>query len=414
MIGCGPTKEVIEARRGVDSYLSGNFPRAVQTLAPLSDTPDENYVLNNLRLGAAALAMHDFDEAERAYFRAYQILNATRVNDAGRELRATWLLESNKVWRGEPYERAIANLQLGMVYYARRDYDNARGAFENALFKLRDYADPKNEQYVEYESNFAVALLMLGRCWTQLNNLAEARRYFDQASQLRPETARLAAQLADRSNNVLLYVEFGFGPRKIDRGMDGNALDFWPKPQQAGAIPSPRVTVNGTPVSLDGADVPLFDSTAMALDRRWQTLDTVRKTKSYLGTGLLVAGAGATIYGADRRDQGTALVGLGLMAAGALLKASSAADLRVWEMAPRTAFVIPLNLPPGKHDVTIAFSDRLYQTWRGVDVPERDLLNHDTTYLFRMLRWTSGEHTWPPGSDQPTARVGHQLLQHIE
>lgn len=400
VVGCAPTQDEINARVGVDSYLSGNFAGAVSNFEPLADVENENYVLNNLRLGASALATYDFDTAEIAYVKAYQILNATKVNDAGREARATWLLESNKVWRGEPYERAIANLQLGMIYYQQRDYNNARGAFENALFKLRDYADPKKpEQYDEKESDFAVALLMLGRTWMQLHNPDESRRYFDRAVQARPELGELAKALADPANNVLLYVEFGFGPRKVETGMDGNALDFFPKPGQVGAVPPMNVSIDGRPREVSALDRPLFDALVMALDRRWQKLDTIRKTKSYLGTGLMVAGAGATIYGADRQDGGTAAVGIGMMAVGALLKASSAADTRSWEMTPRSVFVVPLKIEPGKHDITVAFPGGMTQTWRGLEVPS----DREATFYYRMLRWTSGVRQWPPGSDAGAA-----------
>ena len=413
LAGCGPTREEIEARRGVDAYLSGNFPTAKRVLEPLTDKTDENYVLNNLRFGATALASHDYDEAERAYVKAYQIMNATKVNDAGREAAAVWLNESSKVWRGEPYERAVANLQLGMIYYSRGDYDNARGAFENALFKLRDYRNPKDKSsnYDEQESDFAVALLMLGRTWLQLGRDDQAQPYFSRAAQMRPNLAGLANQLADRSNNVLLYVEFGFGPRKVEDGMDGAALSFVPKPFQAGAIPSPRVIVDGRNVQLDDVDRPLFDTLLMATDRRWQKIDTIRQTKSLIGTGLLVAGAGTAIYGADRRDEGIVAAGLGAAAVGALLKASSHVDTRVWEMTPRTAFVLPLKLSPGTHDVTIAFASGIHQTWRGLVVPtqgtpdENGNSNGEATYLFRMLRWTSGEYTWPAGERSTLATV---------
>ena len=396
MTGCGPTKDEITARVGVDSYLSGNFAGAVKNFSKVAEKENENYVLNNLRLGASALATYDFDTAETAYVKAYDILNATKVNDAGREARATWLLESNKVWRGEPYERAIANLQLGMIYYQAHDYGNARGAFENALFKLRDYADPKKPQtYNEHESDFAVALLMLGRTWMLLHNPDESRRYFDLAVQYRPELRELAHAMGDSNNNVLLYVEFGFGPRKTEEGMDGNALGFFPTPRDIGPPPPMQVTVDRAPRDVSGIARPLFDSIVMAQDRRWQKLDTIRKTKSYLGTGLMVAGAGATIYGSDRRDGGTAAVGLGMLAVGALLKASAAADVRSWEMVPRCAYVIPMHIDAGKHDITVAFPGGLNQTWRGLDVPA----SGETTFYYRMLRWTSGIHTWPPGSD---------------
>ncbi len=392
LVGCETPKHVIEGRRGVSAYLSGNFSLSKRVLEPLAEKTDEDYVLNNLRLGSAAFALHDFDLAERAYVRAYQIMNATKVNDAGREAAMVWLSENKRVWRGEPYERAVANLQLGMLYYAEGDYSNARGAFENALFKLRDYKSADAKNYDEQESNFAVALLMLGRCWTQLGRTDEATRYFDRAVALRPQVGSLAGELADRSNNVLLYVEYGFGPRKVEEGMDGNALGFYPHPSQAGDIPIPRVLVDGRDMSSQSLNEPLYDTLAMAMDRRWQKIDTIRKTKSYLGTGLMVAGAGATIYGADRRDEGAAMVGVGMMVAGALLKASSQADIRTWEMAPRTSFIIPLKVPPGEHDITVTFPTGVYQTWRGMRIePDRE-----TTYLFRMMPSTSREYDFRP------------------
>ena len=390
--GCGPTKADLAAREGVRDYLNGNFGRAVQTFEPLAGKTDENYVLNNLRLGASALANHDFDTAENAYFRAYQIMNAGKVNDAGREAATVWLTESAKVWRGEPYERAVANFQLGMIYYARGDWNNARGAFENALFKLRDYRDDKSRADEKQESDFAVALMMLGRVWTHLDRSDQAQPYFDRVRQLRPALAPLAAQLGDLSNNVVLYIEFGFGPRKVEDGMDGAQLAFLPSPSMAGEVPPPYVSVDGVPYALPVAvKDPPFDTIAMAGDRKWQRIDTIRATKSGIGTGLMIAGAGATIYGADRRDEGVALAGLGALAAGALLKASSAVDTRTWEMSPRTAFVIPLKVAPGKHDVTVRFPNGLYQTWRDLDVPGQG----EATFYFRMMRWTNGEHAAP-------------------
>ncbi len=395
LVGCETSKHVIEGRRGVSAYLSGNFTLSQRVLEPLTEKTDEDYVLNNLRYGSAAFAAHDFHEAERAYVRAYQIMNATKVNDAGREAAIVWLSENKKVWRGEPYERAVANLQLGMIYYAQNDYGNARGAFENALFKLRDYKSADARNYDEQESDFVIALLLLGRTWTQLGRTDEAARYFDRAVELRPGVSALARELGNRSNNVLLYVEYGFGPRKVETGMDGNALDFYPHPGQAGSIPLPNISIDGqsapTPIQ-----EPLFDTLSMALDRRWQKIDTIRKTKSYLGTGLMVAGAGATIYGADRRDEGAAIAGIGMMVAGALLKASSEADIRTWEMSPRTAFIIPLHVPPGTHDISVSFQSGVYQTWRGITIaPDRE-----TSFLFRMMPVTSREYDFT----RPTAQ----------
>ena len=70
------------------------------------------------------------------------MINSVGVNDGGRTLGAVLVDEKIHIWKGEPFERAMANFYLGLIYYMRGDYDNARGAFENALFKLRDYGEP--------------------------------------------------------------------------------------------------------------------------------------------------------------------------------------------------------------------------------------------------------------------------------
>ena len=117
--------------------------------------------------------------------------------------------------------------------------------------------------------------------------------------------------------------------------------------------------------------------------------------------------------GARQRDNlivAGALVGTGL-----LLKATSQADVRQWEMLPRTTFVIPLRVEPGTHDVTVQFPPRYSlrhvgmdydgdfvggttQTWRNLAVPATG----EATYYFRMQRWASGPYEWPP------AAIAHQ------
>src|SRR6516164_7749931 len=59
LTGCGPTKQEIRA--------------TVHKLEPLAEKTDENFVLNNCRLGSAALAEYDLPTAEAAFLRAYEV-----------------------------------------------------------------------------------------------------------------------------------------------------------------------------------------------------------------------------------------------------------------------------------------------------------------------------------------------------
>ncbi|MDQ3438829.1 MAG: hypothetical protein M3478_00600 [Planctomycetota bacterium] len=375
----------------MQAYFAGDPARAVQQLKPLAQKPDENFVLNNARLGSAALIQYDLAEAEAAFLRAYEVLNSFGVNSGGRSLGAILVDEKIRVWRGEPFERAMLNFYLGLVYYMQQDYGNARGAFENALFKLRDYADDadrKKDDYTEVESNFALAAIMLGKCWQRLGRDDLAHAAFDRVTQMRSSLAPLADYDRNLKSNLLLVVDFGYGPRKVT-DFDGAIAGFAPEPQQEGLIPPPQVSVDGQSVDVTGLNQAPVDLLAIAQDRKWQSIDTIRTVKSVVGTGLIYGGA----YEATRRrgDSGTALA---LIAAGVLLKATSQADVRQWEMLPRTVFLLPLEVSPGKHDITVDFPNApgLRQTWRGLDVPAQG----EATYYFRMQRWNSGPFDWPP------------------
>ena len=87
------------------------------------------------------------------------------------------------------------------------------------------------------------------------------------------------------------------------------------------------------------------------------------------------------------------------------LKRSSHADVRQWGMLPRTTFLLPLRLPPGKHDIVVDFPmvAGLRQEWRGLVVPAQG----EATYYYRMLQQNNGPFTWPPNPTQAAVtRVG--------
>jgi hypothetical protein len=75
-------------------------------------------------------------------------------------------------------------------------------------------------------------------------------------------------------------------------------------------------------------------------------------------------------------------IAAGLAVAGLALKASSQADVRYWEMLPRTVFVLPLRVEPGKHDLTVDFPNvpGLRRELRDLVVPDRG----EATYYIRM------------------------------
>ena len=392
----------VNARQAVADYEGADYVDARALLRPLAKDANENFVLNNCRLGSTTEAMYDLNGSQAAFLAAYEVLNSYGVNNGGRTAGAVLVDENIRIWKGEPFDRAMANFYLGLTYYQQRDYDNARGAFQNALFKLRDYGvgdsdaaqspQPDADKYQDVDSNFALAQYMLARSYQRTGDADQAATAFARLARLRPDLSALADPRLNAAANVLLVVEFGDGPRK-GTNQDGAFVGYVPPPQLAGPVPLPVVYVDGRRSDTPGTNAPLVDLLALAQDTRWQTIDTIRTVKSVLGTGLLVGGA-ATALTARDRTQG--YVGLGLLAAGAVLKATSRPDLRVWDTLPRSTFAIPLSLPPGRHDLTVTFPSfgGQRQTWRGLDVPATG----EATYYVRMHRYEANDQAWPPAT----------------
>ena len=394
--GCA-NQDQVDAQNAVTAYHYGAYAEAQRLLIPIAKKTNEDFALNNCRLGSSSLAMYDLLQSQSAFLQAYEVLNSFGVNNGGRTAGAILVDEKIKIWRGEPFERAMANYYLGLTYYMQGDYNNARGAFENALFKLRDYqtddanADPKADKYREVESTFALGQYLLARCYQRIGDDQLATANFQKLTKLRPELAPMADIDRNRVSNVLLVIDYGQGPHKATNG-DGSIVGFLPTPREAGPIPEPFLSIDGRGIDTRGLDAPLVDLVSLAQDRRWQSIDTIRTIKSVVGTGLIAAGAYEGLSG--NRPQ-NAEIGLGLIAAGLLLKASSQADTRVWEMLPRATFAIPLTLPPGTHDITVNFAGWISQTWHGLVVPATG----EATYYFRVQQTpAAGAYTWPPAT----------------
>ena len=401
--GCASQRNAEQVNLAVMEYFSGDYPAAADRLAPLAQKTDEDFVINNLRLGSALLPAYELDEAEAAFLRAWEVINSTGVNAGGRTLGAVLVDEKIKVWKGEPFERAMASFYLGLIYYIRQDYGNARGAFENALFKLRDVnPEQASDAGRDVESNFALASLMLGKSFQRLGRDDLARANFDYVARHHPHLAPLADYERNAESNLLLVIDYGYGPRKVT-DFDGAMVGFGPTPMEEGPVAQPYVTVDGRPVDVSHVARPPVDLLAMAQDRKWQSIDTIRTVKSALGTGLILGGAVTGMDAAHNRSgarqRDNLIVAGALVGAGLLLKATSQADIREWEMLPRTTYVIPLKVDPGTHDVTVEFPAHRYggsggvrQTWRNLAVPARG----EATYYMRMQRWASGPYEWPP------------------
>lgn len=370
--GCGPTAAQRAYQEARVAFFAADYAAAAEQLEPFADRTDENFALQNARLGLIYLNAGELAAAEAALLRAYEVIHSVGVNDGGRTLGAVLVDEKLRIWKGEPFERAMVSFYLGLIYTLWGDHNNARAAYENALFRLRDFDDERDELRAdELESNFTLASVMLGRTWLRLGRDDLAQAAFDRARRLQPSLGALADPATHRRSNVLLVVDHGTGPRRATR-FDGSVLVFEPPPSLVGPPPTPRVFIGPAIYPLGDITAPPVDLLALAQDRRWQSIDTIRAAKSATGTGLLLGSAvmahrGLSSSGARQRTD--LAVAAGLLAGGLLLKATSQADVREWGLLPRSTYLLPLSLEPGVHELTLELSDGSRAAVREVPAP---------------------------------------------
>ena len=351
VVGCA---ESSTAQRAIAEYHAGRYTAAQQILDPLARQTDGDFVLNNVRLGSTMLAQGKLDEAEAAFERACEVINSAGINKGAREVAALTVSERAKIWKGEPFERAMASFYLGLICQKRGDYGNAKAAFENALFKLQDY-DKAGSATQCAESDFVIAHLMLGRCCQRLNDQAAARAWFSRASSIRPQVSTIADYDVQQRSNVLLIIDYGHGPQRdyvysgrATTSVPGNTTTtpyagefkgFAPRPADVGSVPQPQITIDevlAVPASLT---IPPIDLLQMAQQKRWQALETIQKVRS------------------NTVDVVTFLGGPVGIVVGTIAHIVTDPDDRQWGMLPRTVFIVPLRLEPGHHAIDISFPD---------------------------------------------------------
>ena len=118
---------------------------------------ERNAVLNLSRLGLAAMEVGSYGDAERAFDAALLRIEAVYAkNKSAEAARSVFHKESNKDFKGEPYERAMAYYYRGLLYLRKGDYNNARASFKGA-----EYQDTVSEDE-EFQSDFALMDYLMG------------------------------------------------------------------------------------------------------------------------------------------------------------------------------------------------------------------------------------------------------------
>jgi len=363
--GCGPSARELGRR----AFYRHDYETAQKLFAENKDRADRNFVLYNLEWGSAAFEGGDYRTARRAFETAAQVMRGYEGTTEG--IVSLVANESAKLFKGDPFERAMANFYDGLIYYRWGDYGNARAAFHQALMADKSSADG-------YQEDFAIAQFMIGKCYRKIGEPDNARISFEKARKAYPHNPYFSDGAA-RDHNVLIILQLGTAPKKIATGLAGSLDDY--------ARGSYRET--GAKVYANGR---LLGESSRALDLFHQAKTSGRTAKDAIQTAKGAAKTGLLAAAAAENDSKRSLA----LAAAALLMPAQA-DLRQWDLLPGEIHLVSARLPPGRYTFKIEFfaqgkpmSD-FRQVWHYVPVEE----DRDTLLVFRSGRHKANGHMPP-------------------
>ncbi|KAA1172898.1 hypothetical protein FWJ25_13205 [Marinobacter salinexigens] len=335
------------------SLVSGK-PDVLKTdFQNLFEEGQRNKVLNLMEIGVKAYRAGYHQEAKNTLTQArLEIENVYADNDAARKARSIWYEEAEKDFKGEPYERSMVYLYLGLIYLEEGDYGNARASFLAGLLQ---------DAFAEEEQNstdFALLLYLAGWSAMQMGSDQLAKEHFEELKLYRPD-----APIPDASDNALLLVETGNSPRKLGDGVGHYQLVYRRGKNFRDVGAEYRNGEEWSPV------YPMEDIFFQASTRGGRAIDRIvegqiqyKENTRAVGSTLSNVSQNSTLAGFSAAAGGAAAAGfaaislISVAADGMSASANTRADIRYWHGLPDTIHLMPVTATAGD-PVTIRFLD---------------------------------------------------------
>jgi tetratricopeptide (TPR) repeat protein len=319
---------VQHVRYPLNAFNQYDYQEAVKgyraTLVHAKKSDEKNVVLASLNLAGASFVGGNYRDSQEG-LRAASLIMEDVEHGVDRGQAAMVLKHDMRVFKGEPYERALAYTYLGLLYYRRGDFENARSAFNLALLADRSSKDDQEE----YREDFAIAHHWIGRTYARLGELDNATIALNQARKYMPDAPADPAAFAQAS--LSLVIELGCGPVKAPDPVVGSVDTIRP------CVYPERHAEVWVGDRMMGKSVRLVD------------LNHQAKTSGTSGRDAVQAAKGVAVA-VMKQLPFVGIVG-SLMEMGGVNKA----DLRAWRHMPGEIHVADLTLPEGLHTVEIRF-----------------------------------------------------------
>ncbi len=312
----------------------------------IAHAPAKDKNLWRLRVALLALKQGRHAEARELFNAAMPSAGIILKGDAGtRKAQNLFSPEERKSFHGEPYERTMGWFYRGMLYWMDGEPDNARACFRTA--QLMDALAEKNK--------FRADWVLLD----YLDGMVTAKLGDDSSGALNRARIHAGDTTLPEYNtnaNVMIFLQFGFGPVKKSGGDVGEKINY---DGGFSATKSARIRVESQIIT-----VPIFDDlTYQANTRGRRAMDSIltrkaRVKKAADGIGDVGIVSGAILTDSETtRDEGLTLLGVGLTGKAVGGSVEPRADTRTWNNLPQYLSFASLELPTGRHEAVIEFLD---------------------------------------------------------
>tara|TARA_R110002051_G_scaffold273597_1_gene334228 strand:+ start:3894 stop:5057 length:1164 start_codon:yes stop_codon:yes gene_type:complete len=341
-------------QQDLHAYIAGK-PAALQpAFWVLVEGEQRDSVLNNMEIASLALKQHEYREAADAIDRALlDIEQYFGLTEDALKARSLWYEEGSKAFKGEPYERAMANYYRGMLDLRNGDYDNARASFANG--NLQD-AFAEEEQY---RSDFALLIFLSAWAAERAGSQSLAEERYTELTALRPDFQRPPPE-----HDTLVIVETGTSPRKLADGVGHAELVY--RRGRGFKDRQVQLSIRGDAVAYPMEDIFLQASTrgGRHVDRILEGKIKYRNEASTRGSALTDTASALSDVAIVSQDSGIGDVAAGLSVIGSmqLMMAQSAkprADTRYWSGLPDAVHVFTYSSREhGTGPVTVTYLDK--------------------------------------------------------
>jgi len=356
LVGCMPVKKQNIVVWNRDSKQSiQTFQREV---VPPTDI---NYSLCELNRGLLFFNNGDFFHSDSRFANGLKVMDRIREDQAKETTAVVWN-ETAKVFKGEPYERAMAYFCRGLCHFNTGDYSGALAAFRSSL--AAD-AETRNKETHLLE-DFTISHFMAALCYSRLGERDNAEAALRMARATRPDNPFLTS--ASLGHNFIAIVGVGSGPYKI--GARKWAVLNTPETRIA-------LTVDG---AAGNAPAEAIDLLVQAKSQTWGQADSARVARQVGKAVLSGVLSGLTGVNVNIKDY---------------------EDLRSWYGLSLKYYVFTAAVPPGNHTISLKAYDKkgnelkhYGQIWFDVPVPGpqgpvlclRSVANAQNCYGLRMVQ----------------------------